>query len=70
MVPTNLWTIIHVGGEAKRLKPLTAEVSKAVVRIFNRPLVEFAVAELFQQGVRNFVFGVKGYLNYRSFYPH
>jgi len=66
MKPSDLRAIIPVGGEAKRLKPLTAEVSKAVVRIFCKPMVEFAVAELSQQGVKNFVLGVKGYVNYVS----
>ncbi len=66
MKPSELRAVIPVGGEAKRLKPLTAEVSKAVVRIFCKPMVEFAVAELAQQGVRNFVMGVKGYVNYVS----
>ncbi len=66
MNPSDLRAIIPVGGEAKRLKPLTAEVSKAVVRIFCKPMVEFAMAELAQQGVRNFVMGVKGYVNYVS----
>jgi NDP-sugar pyrophosphorylase family protein len=64
--PSDLRAIIPVGGEAKRLKPLTAEVSKAVVRIFCKPMVEFAMAELAQQGVKNFVMGVKGYVNYVS----
>jgi NDP-sugar pyrophosphorylase family protein len=64
--PSDLRAVIPVGGEAKRLKPLTAEVSKAVVRIFCKPMVEFAVAELAQQGVKNFVMGVKGYVNYVS----
>jgi NDP-sugar pyrophosphorylase family protein len=64
--PSDLRAIIPVGGEAKRLKPLTAEVSKAVVRIFCKPLVEFAMAEVAQQGVKNFVMGVKGYVNYVS----
>jgi len=59
-----------VGGEAKRLRPLTAESSKAVVRIFNRPLVEFALIELARQGIRNFVFGAKGYVNYRSLFDY
>jgi NDP-sugar pyrophosphorylase family protein len=62
--------IIPVGGEAKRLRPLTTESSKAVVRIFNRPLVEFAMVELSRQGVRNFVFGAKGYLNYKSLFDY
>ena len=65
-----LMTLIPVGGEAKRLKPLTAESSKAVVRIFNRPLVEFALLELARQGIRNFVFGAKGYINYRSLFDY
>ena len=59
-----------MGGEAKRLRPLTAESSKAVVRIFNRPLVEFALIELARQGIRNFVFGAKGYVNYRSLFDY
>ena len=62
--------MIPVGGEARRLKPLTAESSKAVVRIFNRPLVEFALIELARQGIRNFVFGAKGYVNYRSLFDY
>lgn len=70
MNPSDLRVIIPVGGEAKRLKPLTAEVSKAVVRIFCRPIVEFAMAELANQGVRDFVFGVKGYVNYRSLFDY
>jgi len=62
--------MIPVGGEARRLRPLTAESSKAVVRIFNRPLVEFALIELARQGIRNFVFGAKGYVNYRSLFDY
>lgn len=65
---SKLTVVIPVGGEAKRLRPLTTEVSKAVVRIFNRPLVEFAIRELANQGVRNFIFGAKGYVNYRCLY--
>ena len=62
--------MIPVGGEARRLRPLTAEASKAVVRIFNRPLVEFALLELARQGIRNFAFGAKGYINYRSLFDY
>lgn len=65
-----MMVMIPVGGEAKRLKPLTAEASKAVVRIFNRPLVEFALVELARQGIREFVFGAKGYINYRSLFDY
>jgi NDP-sugar pyrophosphorylase family protein len=67
---SELRVIIPVGGEAKRLRPLTAESSKAVVRIFNRPLVEYAMVELARQGVRHFVFGAKGYINYRSLFDY
>jgi len=67
---SELRVIIPVGGEAKRLRPLTAESSKAVVRIFNRPLVEHAMAELASQGVRHFIFGAKGYVNYRSLFDY
>lgn len=66
MEPSELRAVIPVGGEAKRLKPLTAEVSKAVVRLLCKPMVEFAVAELARQGVRNYIMGVKGYVNYVS----
>jgi NDP-sugar pyrophosphorylase family protein len=71
MVEVNdLRVIIPVGGEAKRLKPLTCEVSKALVRLLNRPLVEIAIVKLARQGVRYFIFGVKGYVNYRALYDY
>ncbi|MEM1989482.1 MAG: NDP-sugar synthase [Candidatus Bathyarchaeia archaeon] len=65
-----LRVIIPVGGIAKRLLPLTAEVSKACIRIVNVPLVEISLLTLAKQGVKNFIFGVKGYMNYRSLYDH
>jgi NDP-sugar pyrophosphorylase family protein len=65
-----MMVMIPVGGEARRLRPLTSEASKAVVRIFNRPLVEFALMELARQGMREFVFGAKGYINYRSLFDY
>ncbi|MEM3479892.1 MAG: NDP-sugar synthase, partial [Candidatus Bathyarchaeia archaeon] len=68
--PGELRVIIPVGGVAKRLLPLTAEVSKACVRLVNVPLVEISLLTLAKQGVRNFIFGVKGYTNYRSLYDH
>jgi NDP-sugar pyrophosphorylase family protein len=67
---SELRVIVPVGGEAKRLRPLTAESSKAVVRIFNRPLVEFAMVELARQGVKHFIFGAKGYINYKSLFDY
>jgi NDP-sugar pyrophosphorylase family protein len=65
-----LRVVIPVGGEAKRLRPLTTGSSKAVVRIFNRPLVEFAMVELARQGVKHFMFGAKGYINYRNLFDY
>ncbi|MCW4025487.1 MAG: NDP-sugar synthase [Candidatus Bathyarchaeota archaeon] len=68
--PEKLRVIIPVGGKATRLLPLTAETSKAALRLLNRPLVEFSLLSLASQGVRNFVFGVKGYTNYRDLYDY
>ncbi|MGB9894425.1 MAG: sugar phosphate nucleotidyltransferase [Thermoproteota archaeon] len=65
-----LKVILPVGGEAKRLQPLTAFVSKACVRLLNRPIVEFSMESLAKQGVRTFIFGVKGYTNYKSLYDY
>jgi NDP-sugar pyrophosphorylase family protein len=68
--PERLRVIIPVGGRATRLLPLTAETSKAALRLLNRPLVEFALLSLARQGIRNFIFGVKGYTNYRDLYDY
>jgi NDP-sugar pyrophosphorylase family protein len=59
-----------VGGKATRLLPMTAETSKACLRLLNRPLVEFALLSLASQGIRHFIFGVKGYMNYRDLYDY
>ena len=64
--PERLRVIIPVGGKAKRLLPLTAETSKACLRLLNRPLIEFSLLSLARQGIKNFIFGVKGYTNYRD----
>jgi len=68
--PDKIRVIIPVGGKATRLLPLTAETSKACIRLLNRPLVEFALLSLARQGIRNFIFGVKGYTNYRDLYDY
>lgn len=59
-----------MGGKATRLLPLTAETSKACLRLLNRPLVEFSLLSLARQGIRNFIFGVKGYTNYRDLFDY
>lgn len=68
--PETLKVIIPVGGRAKRLMPLTAEASKACVRLANRPIIEIAIQTLAKQGVKYFVFGVKGYQNYKSLFDY
>jgi NDP-sugar pyrophosphorylase family protein len=68
--PEKIRVIIPVGGKATRLMPLTYETSKACLRLLNRPLVEFSILSLASQGIRNFIFGVKGYTNYRDLYDY
>jgi len=68
--PERLRVIIPVGGKATRLLPLTAETSKACLRLLNRPLVEFSLLSLARQGIRHFIFGVKGYTNYRDLFDY
>lgn len=68
--PEKLRVIIPVGGKATRLLPLTAETSKACIRLLNRPLIEFSLLSLARQGIRNFIFGVKGYTNYRDLHDY
>src|SRR5512136_2444047 len=68
--PEKIRVIIPVGGKATRLLPLTAETSKACLRLLNRPLVEFSLLSLAAQGIRHFIFGVKGYTNYRDLYDY
>jgi NDP-sugar pyrophosphorylase family protein len=65
-----LRVIIPVGGKATRLLPLTAETSKACIRLLNRPLIEFSLLPLARQGIKNFIFGVKGYTNYRDIHDY
>jgi len=62
----SLRCFIPVGGQAKRLRPLTHDISKSCVRFLNRPLIEFSMAMLAEQGVRNFIFGENGYTNYAN----
>jgi len=68
--PERLRVIIPVGGKATRLLPLTAETSKACIRLLNRPLIEFSLLSLARQGIGNFIFGVKGYTNYRDLHDY
>ncbi|MBP1448750.1 MAG: NDP-sugar synthase [Thermoproteus sp.] len=62
--------VIPLGGEATRLRPLTVETSKAMVRILNRPLLEFTLVNLARQGIEEVLLGVRGYHNYRDVYDY
>lgn len=66
MDPATIRCFIPVGGQAKRLRPLTQDVSKPCIRLLNRPLIEFSLATLAKQGIRNFIFGEFGYTNYSN----
>lgn len=62
--------VIPIGGEAVRLRPLTVETSKAMVRILNRPLIEFTIINLARQGIEEVILGVRGYYNYKDIYDY
>ncbi len=68
MDPAKIRCFIPVGGQAKRLRPLTNDTSKPCIRLLNRPLIEFSLATLAKQGVRNFIFGEYGYTNYSNLF--
>ncbi|MBO3803478.1 MAG: NDP-sugar synthase [Candidatus Brockarchaeota archaeon] len=68
MAVERLRCFIPVGGQAVRLRPLTSDISKPCIRFLNRPLIEFPMVELAEQGVRNFIFGEYGYTNYTNLF--
>ncbi len=68
MNTSELRCFIPIGGQGKRLRPLTHDVSKPCVRFLNRALIEFSMATLAEQGVRHFIFGERGYTNYSNLF--
>ncbi|UCE29602.1 MAG: NDP-sugar synthase [Candidatus Bathyarchaeota archaeon] len=68
MSEKRLRCFIPVGGHAKRLRPLTHDVSKPCVRFLNRSLIEFSMVPLAEQGIRHFIFGECGYTNYSNLF--
>lgn len=56
--------IIPLGGLGTRLYPLTADTSKAMIRFLNRPLIEWMIASLARQGIREVYLAVSGFNNY------
>ena len=43
--------IIMAGGEGTRLRPLTCDCPKPMIRLMNRPVMQYALALLKQHGV-------------------
>ncbi|MCS7136535.1 MAG: NDP-sugar synthase [Aigarchaeota archaeon] len=68
MKAEDLTCFIPVGGMAKRLRPLTCDISKPCIRFMNRALIEFPILALASQGVRNFILGEQGYINYTGLF--
>ncbi len=50
--------VILSGGEGLRLRPITSDIPKGLVRVGGRPLLEWVVEWLQQNGVTNLVIGV------------
>lgn len=45
--------IVMAGGGGKRLRPLTCTVPKPMVKIFDRPMLEYTLEHLFAHGIRD-----------------
>jgi NDP-sugar pyrophosphorylase family protein len=58
----NLTVIILCGGKGQRLKPLTSEVPKPLVKIKNMSILEYNINHLLKFNVRNIVI-TSGYKN-------
>ena len=48
-------SIILVGGEGTRLRPLTYSVVKSMVPVVNRPFIEHVISQLAQHGITEVV---------------
>jgi NDP-sugar pyrophosphorylase family protein len=68
MEPSKIRCFIPVGGQAKRMRPLTHDTAKPCIRLLNRPLIEFSLVTLAKQGIKNFIFGEYGYTNYSNLF--
>lgn len=56
------WVVIMAGGEGKRLRPLTTDVPKPMLRIGGKPILEIILEQCIDAGFRDFYFAV----NYRK----
>lgn len=62
--------VIPIGGEATRLRPLTIETSKGLVRLLNKPILEHSILSLARDGVEEVYLGVRGYVNYTTLFDY
>ncbi|ASJ03427.1 nucleotidyltransferase [Thermococcus profundus] len=62
--------VIPIGGEATRLRPLTIETSKGLVRLLNKPILEHSILSLAKDGIEEVYLGVKGYVNYTTLFDY
>ena len=66
----NLLVILPIGGKATRLLPLTEDISKPLIPLFNKPLIDSLLFSLSKQGLKNFILGTQGYVNSIDLYDH
>lgn len=60
--PLETWVVLMVGGLGTRLRPLTDDTPKPMLKVGDRPLIETIVRSFAAQGFRNFFLSV----NYRA----
>ena len=53
--------VILCGGKGERLRPLTQSTPKPMIKIDNRPFLEFLIKKISSQGINRFVI-LSGYL--------
>lgn len=56
------WVVLMAGGLGTRLRPLTDELPKPMLKIANKPLLEIILENFIEQGFRKFYFSV----NYKA----
>ncbi|MBA3662157.1 MAG: CBS domain-containing protein [Gammaproteobacteria bacterium] len=56
------WIILMAGGVGKRLRPLTLDCPKPLIKIGNKPIAEILLENLIKSGFKNYIFS----LNYKS----
>ena len=52
--------VIPIAGTGTRFLPITKVVSKEMLSILDRPLIDYAVQEAVSPGIKNFIFITNG----------